>query len=174
MQYMSDSTNAFAIVNLVDHAELGSTLAHWHTQEWGHLYDPTIWNREIAKREFAEMQRHGIPLTFVALDPHTHALLGSISLIADDELSGYEHLTPWLASLYVVPKSRGIGIARALIDAVLSAAMHQGYDTVYLFTSGQERYYAERGWAVVARTFAYGHDAAVMAHTTFAVAPTER
>jgi monoamine oxidase/predicted N-acetyltransferase YhbS len=158
--------NRYVIANLVHHQHVAPTLARWHTVEWGHLYASSVWNRAIAEREFAEMNATEIPLTIVALDPRTNNVVGSISLIADDDLEGFEHCTPWLASLYVAPTSRGCGIARALIDSILSSAAELGNERVFLFTSGQEDYYRNRGWALVARTQANGHDAAVMARST--------
>jgi monoamine oxidase len=158
--------DAFVIANFADHRDFGPRLALWHTAEWGQLYAPSVWNLEIATREFAEMNAAEIPLTLIAVDRRTNDLLGSISLIADDELEGFEQLTPWLASLYVEPRSRGVGIARALIDAVLASAAELGHQRLFLFTSGQEDYYRDRGWALVARTQALGHHAAVMSRAT--------
>jgi predicted N-acetyltransferase YhbS len=157
----------FTIANLLDHAHVGPTLACWHAAEWGHLYNGpgSTWNEQIATQEFAEMKRSEIPLTFVALHSSSNELLGSISLIADDELQGFEHLTPWLASLYVVSHARSFGIARALINEVVVATVRLGFERVFLFTAGQERYYLDQGWEIVARTRAHDHDAVVMSRT---------
>ncbi len=158
----------YQIANLVDHLHLGPTLAEWHATEWGHLYagPGSTWNRQVAEQEFAEMQRDKIPLTLIAVDLTSSALLGSISLIADDELQGFEHLTPWLASLYIVPAARGVGIARALIDAAIDEAARLGNNQVYLFTSGQADYYHKLGWETVADTQAHGHPTVVMTRNT--------
>jgi polyamine oxidase len=156
----------FCIENLVDHPQFGSVLATWHVCEWGHLYPNSVWNETIAQQEFAFMQRDSIPLTLLALDDLSGELLGSASLIADDDLKGFTHLSPWLASLYVVPSARGRGIARELTNVISLAARRLGHPYTYLFTSGQEEYYRERGWSLAARTQAHSHDAAVMARAT--------
>jgi GNAT superfamily N-acetyltransferase len=86
--------------------------------EWSHLYP--AWDVPTAEREFAAMTQPGaVPTTFVAFaGPGRTAddVLGSISIIGDDELAGFEHLTPWLASLYVVPSARSAGIGSVLVD----------------------------------------------------------
>jgi monoamine oxidase len=154
------------IENLVDYPQFGSVLAMWHVREWGHLYRDSTWNEATARHEFQSMQRDSIPLTLLALDDLSGELLGSASLIADDELQEFAHLAPWLASLYVVPSARSRGIARELTNAILDESNRLGHLHTYLFTAGQEDYYRIRGWALVARTQANGHDTAVMARST--------
>jgi predicted N-acetyltransferase YhbS len=163
----------YRIENFVDHVGLGPLLAQLHAAEWGHLYDGpgSTWNQEVAEQEFADMQRDDLSLTLVALSV-AGDLLGSISLIADDELQGFDHLTPWIASLYVVPTARGVGIASALIEAILTKAANLGYAKAYLFTSGQERYYLDRGWETLQHTQAHGHPSEVMSRSLNHAAPT--
>jgi N-acetylglutamate synthase-like GNAT family acetyltransferase len=158
----------FIISNLVDHPHFGPILARWHAAEWGHLYNGpgSSWNEDIATEEFAAMKREVIPLTLIALDEQTHELIGSVSLIADDELHGFAHLTPWLASLYVVPSARNRRVASTLINRVSNEAHRLGHTQMYLFTSGQSKYYSDRGWHTVALTTAHGHRATVMSRAT--------
>jgi GNAT superfamily N-acetyltransferase len=148
--------------------ELAPVLADWHVTEFGHLYDPHVWNAEIARLEMEAMARPGSSdITWIALDADDdESLLGSVSLIASDDLPGFGHLTPWLASLYVAPAARGSGVGSRLVDTVLDEAGRIGHDYVYLFTAGQERYYLERGWHPVAPAHQRGHPATVMARAT--------
>lgn len=152
------------------HADLVPVLAAWHHEEFGHLYDRRVWNREIATLELEAMARPGSSdVTWVAYEGShldEHSLLGSVSLIGSDDLAGFEHLSPWLASLYVAPRARGRGIAGRLVAHVLDAAAERGDAYVHLFTSGQERYYLDRGWRPVATVDLGGHAATVMARAT--------
>jgi polyamine oxidase len=154
------------IENLVDHPQFGGVLATWHVREWGHLYRQSVWNETIARHEFATMKRDLIPITLLALDDSSGELMGSVSLIADDDLEGFAQLSPWLASLFVVPPARGNGVARELMNAILLEAHRLGHPYTYLFTSGQEEYYRRHGWSFVAMTQTRGHNAAVMARST--------
>jgi polyamine oxidase len=154
------------IENLVDFPQFGGILATRHVHEWGHLYPDSVWNEPTARQEFSSMQRDWIPLTLIALDDVSGELLGSASLIADDDLEGFAHLSPWLASLYVIPSARSRGIASELTNAILRESYRLGHLYTYLFTSGQEEYYRARGWSLVAKTQARGHDAAVMARAS--------
>lgn len=151
-------------------AHLAPVLAAWHHDEWGHLYDPTVWNREVAGREFVAMaQPESADRTWVAFDGagrDAGSLLGSVSLVATDDLTGFEHLTPWLASMYVTPEARGRRVAARLTAALLAGARADGHEVVHLFTAGQEAFWAERGWSVVASVDTEGHPATVMARST--------
>ena len=158
------------IEELTGLGHLASTLARWHHDEWGHLYDPAVWNHDVAVAEFEAMARpESTDRTWVAFDGPDRSgagLLGSVSLLATDDLPGFDHLAPWLASLYVRPDARSRGVGGLLVDALLGAARAAGHEYVHLFTSGQEEYYAARGWIVVARVEAHGHPATVMARGT--------
>ena len=153
------------IEQLTGRADLAPVLAGWHHAEWGHLYDPGVWDLDTAVRELEAMSRAGsADVTWIALDGDT--LVGSVSLVGDDDLRGFEHLTPWLASMFVAPAARGRGVAGLLTDALLAGAAERGHADVHLFTSGQEGYWSARGWRVLERVDAEGHAATVMVRST--------
>jgi polyamine oxidase len=156
------------VSRLLEHPELVPVLARWHHAEFGHLYDPLVWNREIAALELEAMaQPSSTDVTWVALDSGDPAtVLGSVSLIGSDDLPGFEHLTPWLASLYVAPAWRGAGIGSRLVDIVIDEARRLEHEYVHLFTAGQERYYLDRGWRSIAAVEQRGQPANVMARAT--------
>ncbi len=155
---------------LTGHGHLAGLLAGWHHDEWGHLYDAGTWSRDTAVREFETMAAPGsVDVTWVAFDGAGRSerdVLGSVSLVADDDLAGWEHLTPWLASMYVSPEARGRGVAAALTSELLAGAAERGHEDVHLFTSGQEQYWAARGWRVLDRVDTEGHAATVMVRGT--------
>ena len=98
------------IEDFAAHRELGRVLAGWHVEEFGHLYAADVWNLDVAVREFDDMASGGtLPATWVAFDGEGRGsgdVLGSVSLLPSDDLAGFESLSPWLASLYVVPAAR--------------------------------------------------------------------
>jgi polyamine oxidase len=169
-RYAPAAVNRVEVVELAEVAspELLACLARWHVEEWGHLYPD--WTEDRAVAEFEAMSTPGrIPTTLCAFDGGSRrsaALLGSVSLIEDDELPGWESVHPWLASLYVRPDARSWGIGARLVDHLMALAGRLGVDTVHLFTSGQEDWYLARGWRTVATALANGHPAAVMARRT--------
>lgn len=153
------------IVEIASCPHVGARLARWHVGAFGHLYP--AWDEATAEAEFAAMTVPGrIPTTWVAFagsDRSEDAVLGSVSLIADDELDGFRDEGPWLASLFVAPPARGRGLGERLVGVCLDAAAGLEAGRVLLFTDDHEDYYARRGWAVVARTTANGVDVRVMA-----------
>ncbi len=158
------------IKSLAGHHHLAPLLGAWHFAEWGQLYPTEVWNAEIAAAEFEGMaSSNSADRTWVAFEGDTRRgqdVLGSVSLMASDDLAGYEHLTPWLASMFVAPAARGCGVATALVDHLLAAARDAGHDEVYLFTSGQDDFWSARGWQVIAYVESAGHPAAVMSRST--------
>jgi len=158
------------IERLNGHTHLAAHLARWHHAEFGHLYDARSWSAEIAERELLAMAApQSTDVTWVAFGGggrEVGDVLGSISLLASDDLAGFEHLTPWLASLYVTERARGCGVGGALVDHLLAEALALGHDYVHLFTAGQHEYYLDRGWRTVERIERHGHTAHVMAKAT--------
>jgi monoamine oxidase len=161
---------AIEIVAFTGLGDLAPLLAGWHDGEWGHLYDPAVWNREIGLAEFVAMARAGSSdQTWVAFDGGGRLpddVLGSVSLMANDDLPGFGHLTPWLASLYVVASARGRGVGRMLVERALDRAAEGGHQYVHLFTAGQEHYYLDRGWRTIEQIEHRGEHAAVMTRAT--------
>ena len=165
---MAPDVQIVELADLPGRLAVARLLASWHVAEWGHLY--ADWTAEVAEAELAAMDRPGrIPTTWVAFAGASREgpdVLGSVSLISDDELAGYEHLAPWLASLYVVPAARGWGLGRRLVDVVVRRARDLGVRRLHLYTVGQEAFYAALGWRTVGRPIVGGHEAAIMCWDT--------
>jgi predicted N-acetyltransferase YhbS len=131
---------------LADHPEFVPVLAAWHHAEWDRYYD--AWAIEQVAAELrSHTGRCQVPTTVVAFEDGRP--LGSASLVADDDLEGWEHLSPWLASVFVVPDRRGQGIGRRLVERVVVEATRLGFPAVYLWTPGQRAYYERLDWECV-------------------------
>ncbi|MEA3217890.1 MAG: hypothetical protein QOJ19_4046, partial [Acidimicrobiia bacterium] len=172
-KHPAGSPPGIELAEIAEHQHLGPLLAAWHVEEWGYLYDG--WTVEVAEAEFRDMDVRGrIPTTWLAFDgPGRGAedLVGSVSLLADDDLPGLRHLHPWLASLYVVPRARRRGIGKLLVRHVVTEAAEQGIERVHLFTAGQQGYYEQLGWRTLERLVVQGHEGAVMVRDTHPFAP---
>lgn len=71
--------------------------------------------------------------------------VGTATLDTDD-LPSRPDLSPWLASVLVLPAWRRRGIASALVQAVERHAVALGHARIWLFTPGSAPFYAARGW----------------------------
>lgn len=133
---------------LSDYPQLAPQLAALHHAEWGELMPG--WSAAQALSELqSHRQRSAIPTTLLALDKAAGAdLVGSVSLLAEDDprLPGY---SPWLASLYVLPAWRGRGYGAALVQRAVQEAARIGVPRLYLFTAGQQNFYARLGWRLI-------------------------
>jgi len=146
------------IETLAGHPEWMGLLAGWHFAEWHRLYPE--WTIETAQEE---LTRHSdpnrIPLTLVAVDGNE--AVGSVSLVEKD-LAGWDHFKPWLASLYVRPDRRGQGIGKLLVWRAVAEARRLDFTELYLFTPGQQAFYAALSWRFIAHTAAAGEPVSVM------------
>ncbi len=140
---------------LANHPELIAPLAQQCADEWAHLY--LAWGEGEAVEEFRMARTDGgIPVTLIALDD-SGALLGTVSVI-DDDLPGFEHLNPWLATLLVLPEHRGHGVGAFLVRAAERVARDAGHTEMYLFTESADRLFRRLGWEEVTKTAANGHE----------------
>lgn len=119
-----------------------ATLAEWTHTEWGHLHPGRSLSAAIAEFR-AECGAGGVPSVFAAL--HGDIPVGTASLVADD-MSDRRELTPWLASVYVLPEWRGRGIASQLVRRVEEEAQAHGHGRFYLYTPDQQALYRRLGW----------------------------
>ncbi len=146
------------IIPLSEQPQHACRLATLHVAEWRHLY--LGWDEATVLAEFAVQHSDGcLPTTLIAVEDQV--LVGSVSLILDD-LPGWEHLNPWLASFYVLPEFRGRGSGELLLRAAEETLRAQGIATAYLFTETRAPYFAARGWRNYAGTRVMGLSAAIM------------
>lgn len=117
-------------------------IAGWTFQAWGHLHAGYTLDQAI-KRIKNQCGDRGVPSVFVAISGEKP--VGTASLVADD-MSIRRELTPWLASVFVVPEWRGQGIASMLVKRVEVEAIDSGLQHFYLYTPDQQALYRRLGW----------------------------
>ena len=122
-------------------------LAKWFNREWQRFDGRST--SEIESQLTENLNRDSIPITFVAGDDLT--LLGTVSLDLSD-LPSHDHLSPWLASLYVRPRARGAGVGSTLVRHLEQFAVSRGFGPLYLWTPGTTRLYERCGWTITQRT----------------------
>ena len=105
--------------------------------------------------------------------PETYVLLirgevaGSVSLLNYDDIAQVRpDLSPWLASLFVVPKHRGRGYGRRLAAHCVDQAQSLGFSTLYLYTHTHPEFYAALGWRVIEERTVRGAEVTVMSSLT--------
>ena len=126
---------------LADLPDSIGTLAAWFHEEWHALDGRSI--ECIAAQLSENLNRDSIPITFVAHRNST--VLGSVSLDLSD-LPPFDHLSPWLASLFVHPSFRRQGVGRALVSHLQHFASSRGIGPLYLWTPGSTKLYERCGW----------------------------
>lgn len=135
-----------------------ATVASWTHAEWGHLnpdFTADTW-RDAFRRECGD---GGVPSVFVAMAGDQP--VGTAALMAED-MDTRPDLTPWLASVFVLPEWRGQGIASTLIRRVEEEAVACGVDHFYLFTPDQQALYRRLGWRDHEELSYRGEDVTIM------------
>jgi GNAT superfamily N-acetyltransferase len=142
---------------LADHPNAIPVLADWFHREW-YSYDKRS-SVEIEAQLRDSLNRDSLPITFLSLSGTE--VIGTVSLDTSD-LPPYDHFSPWLASLYVLPCRRGGGVGRALVKHLVRFALEREISPIYLWTPGSTRLYEECGWKVFCRDIYTGHPITLM------------
>ncbi len=143
---------------LANYPEAIPTLARWFNDEWPYE-NRSLDARETQLRE--NLNRDRSPITWVAREGGE--TIGTVSLdLADLPLPDYAQLTPWLASLYVIPPARGRGVGSALVNQLLEFARSHSLATLYLWTPGPTKLYERCGWKTFNTAVFAGHPIALM------------
>jgi len=148
------------IAYLKEYQEYVPALGQWSFDTWS-KFNPTSTRKGQIEKFKAHCNIDTLPLTLVALD-EMDRLLGMCSLRESDGIR--PDLTPWLASLFVVPSHRNKKIAEKLIAATKRVAKEMGFDILYLLTfeSSLNAYYARHGWELIGNDKLNEHPVSVM------------
>lgn len=144
---------------LADYPQIIPELAVWLFGEWGRLNVGETLEKRVARLQ-SHTGRPGIPSTVIALEGDS--LLGSASLVAND-LTSHPHLSPFLASVFVLPEERRRGVGRALVQRVTEEAAKLGYPKLYLITHDRQEFYQSMGWVAQEEVEYRGESVTVMA-----------
>jgi GNAT superfamily N-acetyltransferase len=146
------------IEHLADHPDTIPTLAAWAKAQWAHwLTDVPVEKIEAAFER--RMTPGRIPDTFVALD--SDVPVGTASLTEED-LPARRDLSPWLATVYVLPTYRNRGIGSRLVRAVMEEAGDLAVPVLYLYTPDKVSFYRRLGWRPFAQSARSGDAVTVM------------
>ena len=144
------------IVDLPADPSLRRKVAGWLVAEWPHLFpdDTAEWYLDEWAR--GDEDATAPPHCVVALEDGD--VVGTASVVIDDELPGATEPGPWLAAVYVLPGHRGKGAGRALVKTV-SARVEGG---LWLYTESEADWYRSMGWETVREADLNGHRVTVM------------
>ncbi len=144
-----DHLPGMTIAYLVDFPQHADTLAEWSFDEWGH-YFPQDTLADFKQDYAGYLAKDRIPLAVVAQIGDRP--VGAACLFNNDDLPGFDALTPWLGAVYVAREYRKLGIGQALVERIVSEAKRLGHPKIYLWTGSEGAWYAKHGWKKIAET----------------------
>jgi predicted N-acetyltransferase YhbS len=133
------------IADLRDHPWHVPALAHWLKATFA-VHRPHITTATYEERLRAGESDRPLPRTWIALVGDE---LAGCARLTEADHPDRRDLTPWLASVFVVPDRRRRGIGSALVQTVQQAAHDAGFAALYLFTPDQARLYGRQGFVVI-------------------------
>ncbi len=129
------------IIDLTNRPDLVTACATWNHAEWGKFTGESL-EQTIAGFHNLVQANDG-QIGCIALNDGE---LAGFALLIDNDLETHVHLTPWVASVFVLPKHRGKGIAKSLVGAIETAAAELGHAEAYLYTE-KPNLYRQIGWS---------------------------
>jgi GNAT superfamily N-acetyltransferase len=153
-------THVVQIVHLAICPEVVPTLASWVADEWGAVL-PGVTFADLVTRFEAATIPGRIPETFVAQEGDRP--IGMASIVTQD-MATRPDLSPWLASVYVIPEARRRGVGTALVRRTTEAMTELGIDRLYLFTPDQVPFYRRLGWEPLKLTRYRGENVQIMVY----------
>ncbi|PPD45228.1 MAG: hypothetical protein CTY16_10470 [Methylobacter sp.] len=144
---------------LTDHPEFIETLAPLVAKHWKPILTEETTESRVAKFR-THLNYDTLPIAWVA---HSDTQVFGTAALRVDDLPGYEHLTPWLGGVFVVPEFRKHGVGTALCSAVEQHAREIfGISKLYLFTLDSQELYKNLGWSMFEPCTWYGRAGDIM------------
>ena len=143
MPTAANPTQTMQLLNLRERPDAIALIANWHFTEWHALF-PTRTQEDFAAELTQCLSPELLPQSWLLLDADQQ-ICGTASLLLQD-MTTNQHLSPWLANIYITPAVRGRGLGQWLVQAVMAQAKSLGLQQLYLFTEDQSDFYQKFGW----------------------------
>lgn len=124
-------------------------VAEWSIREWGAQFPDDTAQTYVDLYEQSCANGDALPKVYVAMR-NTH-VVGTVTLVDDDELPNATEPGPWLAALFVRDDERGSGIGCKLVEHCESEARRFGFSSLWLYTPEHREWYEQLGWSFVRR-----------------------
>jgi len=141
----------FSVVNIADAKQHWQRAAELSVNEWKEIFTEDSVQTYLDLYSKAGTYAGRLVETYVALSADDE-LVGMATLIDDDELPNAPESGPWLAAVLTLPTYRGRGVASAVVQRIVRQAHELGIPALYLYTSDQQQWYANKGWIPLRET----------------------
>jgi len=151
------------VLDMPNNEALRATAAQWSFSEWGKLYpdDSVQWYLDLYAA--SDQDERSLPVCLAALN-EDGSIVGTASLIENDELPNAPEPGPWVAAVYVDAANRGTGVGGELVSEILRRARNLGFDDVYLYTESVPKWYESMGWSFIRTDHSLGVEVTVMVY----------
>ena len=149
----------FRIAEMPDDAAVQAVVARACVSHWRRDFphDTDQWYLNL----YAEsLQAQTLPIVLVAYNGEK--VVGTASLIADDELPGATEPGPWLAAVFVNEEHRHAGVGTALVHEMMNRARTVNIQRLYLYTENAVAWYQAMGWRTLRKARLADHNVTVM------------
>ena len=141
--------------------EVRAKVARWSHEAWSADFPGDTEDTYLDLYSQASDDGSLMPYVCVAVDDNER-VIGTATLVDDDELSGFETIGPWLAAVWVDTAHRRLGAANAMVEHIENVARAQGHPALHLYTHDQQHWYARHGWETIGQGQLPTHRVTVM------------
>jgi uncharacterized protein (DUF952 family)/GNAT superfamily N-acetyltransferase len=141
----------YSVVSITDMPQLWQRAAELSVTEWKEIFTEDSVQTYIDLYGQTGTYAGRFAETYVAVSTDDE-LIGMATLVDDDELPNASEPGPWLAAVLTLPTNRAHGIASAVVQRIVQRAHELRLPAIYLYTSDQQQWYANKGWKPLRET----------------------
>ena len=141
----------YSVVNIADATQHWQRAAELSVTEWKEIFTEDSVQTYIDLYGQTGTYAGRFVETYVAISAQDE-LIGMATLVDDDELPNAPEPGPWLAAVLTVPNNRAQGVASAVVQRIVQRAHELRLPAIYLYTSDQQQWYANKGWKPLRET----------------------
>lgn len=144
---------------LAEKPDFVEEMADISMEEWGHLapdWELDDWAADIREG----LTPKGIEQTIVAAD--SKGAFAGMARLTSWDMDTRKDLYGWVASVYIKPQHRGLGLGTWLVAQVEAQAVGEGLAELHLYTPDAAEFYGRTGWEVLEHATYKGEQVIIM------------